>query len=73
MSLKRKAEETLEVLSTIINGCIENSSQAAQGSLPNSHASKNKNKIKADERILDIVKQFASRSPLEYLRGRAHN
>ena len=34
-SLKRKAEETLEVPSTIINGCIENGSQAAQGPLPN--------------------------------------
>jgi len=28
------------VPSTIINGCIENSSEAAQGSLPNSHALK---------------------------------
>jgi len=30
-SLKRKADETLEVPSTIINGCIEK--KAAQGSL----------------------------------------
>ena len=40
ISLKRKAQESLEVPSTIINGCIENSSQSAQGSLPNSQALK---------------------------------
>ena len=28
--------------------------------------------MKADERILNIVKQFGSRAPLEYLRGLAH-
>jgi len=39
-SLKRKSKETLEVSSTIINGCIENSSQAVEGSLPNSHTLK---------------------------------
>jgi len=29
--------------------------------------------IKADERVLNIVKQFDSLAPLEYLRGLAHN
>jgi len=29
--LKRKTQETLEVLSTIASGCTENTSQAAQG------------------------------------------
>ena len=29
--------------------------------------------IKADERILNIVKHFDSRAPLEYLRGLAYN
>jgi len=41
-------------------------------------AGKNRNQrllkyIKADERILNIVKQFDSRAPLEYLRGLGHN
>jgi len=29
--------------------------------------------IKADERILNIIKQFDSRAPLEYLRDPTHN
>jgi len=40
-SLKRKAQETLEVPSTIIDGSIENSSQVAQEPLPYSQAFKN--------------------------------
>lgn len=39
-NVKRKAEETLEVPSTVVNGCIDEISQAAQASLPNSEALK---------------------------------
>ena len=53
-SLKRESDVTLEVLSTIINGCIENNSQAAQGSLPNSHALKNRTK-KAQSTVINCA------------------
>ena len=37
-SIELKAEETLEVPSSIINACIENSSHVAQAALPNADA-----------------------------------
>ena len=41
-SVKRKAEETLEVPSSVINVCLANSSQAALAALPTSDAMKKK-------------------------------
>ena len=38
--VKRKAEETFEVPSSVINVCIENSSQAALAALPTSDTMK---------------------------------
>jgi len=64
-SLKRKAEETLEVPSTIINGCIENSSQAVQGSLPYSQALKKSYEESAVQRGRDAyyVQLTAGKNP----------
>ena len=40
-SVKRKADEAIEVLSSVVNACIENSSQTALGALPTSDAMEN--------------------------------
>jgi len=59
-----------EGIRTVQRGRDADYEQLIAGKTPNQKLLKY---IKADERILNIVKQFGSWPPLEYLRGLAHN